>query len=283
VQTRDTSGGDGHYQDALNNPDNICWFLKKNGFVQRDGSEITGLQNFRWKYDINNKVYFNLNVWSNWTRGWNLHWEYNYNNDNFDVVMENAVLWSEDEQVEFFIPLKNQGFIITNHRQGFRIYGRTPTPPLYTLGSLPYNSYGGDTFTTTICFFNNITNKYNYLTGTKYGEWGQWNYHNLNLYLSDQTLQKYRVPFVDDGNGSYNAGLYTDVKQNICTMIKYPYNNNFVSNLYLITTVPVLGKKASGSGTVNCDSTGLENKFFSFNGRNFYGVYANLAVELPAN
>ena len=30
-------------------------------------------------------------------------------------------------------------------------------------------------------------------------------------------------------------------------------------------------------------STGLDNKFFSFNGRNFYGVYGNLVVELPAN
>ena len=281
-QPRDTSGGEGHHQEGLANPDNILWFLKKNGFVQRDGSDITDFQNIRWQYDMDNKIFFQPSFNSNWSRNFNLCWQYNFHS--FKNLMDENILYSDiNDQTEFFIPLKNKGFIINNNRYLNLAYGFTPTPPLNTLGSMPstYDSSSYACMSTVICIFNNVINKYTYLYGNKMGSYTPWNYARLSLYMADQVVSEQKLPLVEQtpGNGTWGSfGNYTDVKQNICTLIKYPYNNGFMSNLFLITTAPRYGQSSTGA-----NACGLDNKFFSFNGRNFYGVYTNLAVELPAN
>lgn len=281
-QPRDTSGGQDHYQDALANPDNIIWFLKKNGFVQRDGSDITQVyQNLRWKYDTDNKIYFEYAENSDWTRWWNLRWQFGYSEWNVNELMNNAISYSQTHITEFFIPLKNKGFIFMNYRSIENAYGFTPTPPLNTLGSFPDNDYDYTAVSNTTCVFNNVTNKYNYMYGNRIGNQAPWGYPWLNFYIADQIVEQHKLPLVEQGSGRGawgSFGSYTDVKQNICTLIKYPYNNGFMSNLFLITTAPRYGRSEYGA-----NACGLDNKFFSFNGRNFYGIYANLAVELPAN
>jgi hypothetical protein len=67
---------------------------------------------------------------------------------------------------------------------------------------------------------------------------------------------------------SFTENKYTDTIQNVCTLIRAPYENQYLDNLYIVTTKP-------------CDT--IDGKVFSFDGRNFLGIYDNLAVELPAN
>lgn len=282
-QPRDTSGGQDHYQDALANPDNIIWFLKKNGFVQRDGSDITQVhQNVRWKYDTDNKIYFEYKETSDWTRWWSLTWQYGFSQWDIRELMSNTISYSNIAHItEFFIPLKNKGFIFMNYHTLENAYGFTPTPPLHTIASFPDTGSTDKSVTNTTCIFNNVTNKYNYMYGNRAGNDSPWSYTWLSFHIADQIVDEHKLPLVEQGTGrgSWGSfGNYTDVKQNICTLIKYPYNNGFISNLFLITTAPRYGGSTTGAS-----ACGLDNKFFSFNGRNFYGVYSNLAVELPAN
>ena len=67
---------------------------------------------------------------------------------------------------------------------------------------------------------------------------------------------------------NFTENKYTNTIQNVCTLIRAPYENQYLDNLYIVTTKP-------------CDS--IDGKVFSFDGRNFLGIYDNLAVELPAN
>jgi hypothetical protein len=68
---------------------------------------------------------------------------------------------------------------------------------------------------------------------------------------------------------------YTDIRQNICTLIKYPYDNGFTSNLFMTSTVP-------NSSLISPD-TDVPTKIFSFGGRNFLYLTFNLVLELPSN
>lgn len=100
----------------------------------------------------------------------------------------------------------------------------------------------------------------------------------LSLSTNSATLTQYGTRLLDW------QGDRTDIKQNTLTLIKAPYHNSFLNNLYIATTIPKKGASVGIRGAMKpLPSTGLDNKFFSFNGRNFYGVYGNLVVELPAN
>lgn len=61
-----------------------------------------------------------------------------------------------------------------------------------------------------------------------------------------------------------------DYQPNICTLVKYPLEDGYIGNLYLMTTSPV--NKVTEDGM-----------FFSIGNRNFFNVYGNLVVELPAD
>ena len=61
-----------------------------------------------------------------------------------------------------------------------------------------------------------------------------------------------------------------DYQPNICTLVKYPLEDGYIGNLYLMTTSPV--NKITEDGM-----------FFSIGNRNFFNIYGNLVVELPAD
>lgn len=205
----------------------------------------------------------------------------------------------------FFIPLKNNGFFynreaISPYDNAGNYHGGTlvgcPEKLTLTYKQLsPYlwdlysyrriaNTYSSQAAQSSFCsvigFFNNITNKMNYITlvvpdttsvplnaGVK-TIYIHWDHKDGAISTS--------IPYMD------STGEYTDVKENICTLIKYPYDDGALSNLFLISTCPQR-KKRSFMNEIANDACGLEGKFFSFNGRNFYGFYNNLAVELPSN
>ena len=61
-----------------------------------------------------------------------------------------------------------------------------------------------------------------------------------------------------------------DYQPNICTLVTYPLEDGYIGNLYLMTTSPV--NKVTEDGM-----------FFSIGNRNFFNIYGNLVVELPAD
>lgn len=266
--------------------DDLFLFFKKIGFNYLDGAELNenrGFESFGWKYDTLKYYYFSYDhgsyyshIWYDWKlNGWN-DWN----------LMAHETYGSSWEGL-FFIPLKNQGFLINSYQDGSFI---SPTTRLYTPNTYPYDGgtgmYKVNSF---IGVFNNLENKYAYLRIRRRANTYPYTYDNIhtdNAYIDfpygrRATAQTYRLINISDTDGTK-----VNVKQNICTMIKVPYDNNFLSNLFLITTAPQQGRvyaDRNGWDYYPCDSTGLENKFFSFGGRNFYGIYANLAVELPTN
>ena len=62
--------------------------------------------------------------------------------------------------------------------------------------------------------------------------------------------------------------MNVDFKNNICSLIKYPYEGGFIDNLYIMTTSP-----ARFGDDVAC---------FSIDGHNFMKVLENIVVELPS-
>lgn len=62
---------------------------------------------------------------------------------------------------------------------------------------------------------------------------------------------------------------HINLARNVCTLVKFPYGNTFLNNLYIMTTAP----------TTITD----EASFFTINNRNFMKVFENIVVELPSN
>jgi len=62
-----------------------------------------------------------------------------------------------------------------------------------------------------------------------------------------------------------------DFNPNVCVLTKYPYDNGFIDNLYMMTTCP--NSYEQGQTT--------QGDFFSFNGRNFINIFGNMVIELP--
>ena len=73
-------------------------------------------------------------------------------------------------------------------------------------------------------------------------------------------------PYNATSDKVYNELTYTNVNNNICSMIKLPYDNGYIDGVYLLTTAPQQLEDAT---------------FFSFDGRNFLNVFDNYVVELP--
>ncbi len=81
------------------------------------------------------------------------------------------------------------------------------------------------------------------------------------------------LPFVsnfirayDSPTPAYNEPTYSNINENICSMIKLPYDNGYIDGVYLLTTAPQQLEDAT---------------FFSFDGRNFLNVFDNYVLELP--
>lgn len=211
-------------------------------------------------------------------------------------------------KVIFFIPLKNKGFLYktsdadTNLTiQPFRKYQE----PEHVTG---INIWRG--WAAWIGFQSNVSNltPYSYLAisslsaiqrnsnnsnfqryedlttlpvswyhSTKTSNTPKYDYHKL--WIDGITRH---IPFLDGAN-CYSDFTYpnnpaqscwwkpmltVDVNQNVCTLMHVPYDNTYLDNIYLLVTAP---------------QEDMDNKFFSFSGRNFLNVMGNIVVELPAN
>ena len=85
----------------------------------------------------------------------------------------------------------------------------------------------------------------------------------LNLPFASNFIRKYNSSIP-----AYNELTYTNINENVCSMIKMPYDNGYIDGVYLLTTAPQQLEDAT---------------FFSFDGRNFLNVFDNYVVELPSS
>ena len=272
-----------------------------------------GFWNYKWKYDTTEP--YNYFAFSNCYRGGSYRW-FGFNISTSDFIRGtkeygvkegyysdgSRCSWETIKQSwnsgsggcpyrnVFFIPLKNNGFLFntcefpissaSNIAYPFSTSQFRQSPYLFSPSVFITDitsSYTYRNIASIIGFYNNITNEINYLIAKYRDSWDP----DAGLCFSFDFKHKHRIDSLEatyiDADGSF-----TDVRENICTLIKYPYETGFLSNLFIISTEPEIQKTPIYGRTMN-DNYGLEGKFFSFNGRNFYGCFRNLAVELPSN
>lgn len=274
---------------------NFTTIIKSCGFTNEDGSEIdpsTPVLNFKWKYDKNE----NTACWRRESDAgfcWFKFYPNKLFSDNLDHLFCDKFYGSNygnHYHSFFFIPLKNNGFIMSSYGTSYP-YG-TPNPNTPTLNSLTYNATPPDNSldlqrvtSGLIGFFNNVNNTFNYIskdTPINSASPATSNYYNIRWDKGNDTGRSSILPNIIDYDGRY-----TDVKQGVCTLIRVPFSNGFLSNLYLVNTAPRQGvyqyKQSSVRREMPNDAYGVDNKFFSFGGRNFYGIGYNMVVELPSN
>ena len=197
-----------------------------------------------------------------------------------------------------FLPLKNNGFLLnirsltlqyvsftpnpSNSSNDIRDKGfliNTPTPSLnvkiYGQNPMYVHSVGNNTGVFNLiglppCKANANWTYILYTSATM----GDSSHSNYNYKLIDYGDGKVLdLPFVSNfireynsSTPAYNELTYTNVNNNICSMIKLPYDNGYIDGVYLLTTAPQQLEDAT---------------FFSFDGRNFLNVFDNYVLELP--
>ena len=184
---------------------------------------------------------------------------------------DTAVICTDYSNLQFtFIPLINNGFILISIGYNFN-----PTPPILswhegrTLSSTDYSFLIG--------FKTNIykQNPYSYIISTM----DDWRDGDISLNLGAYTtksaygnnewnIQPKSIPLNTYIDNTQNL-QYTDVNNHICTLVKMPVFSTYLDNVFICTTSPFVD--------------GVEGKTFSFEGRNFIGMYNNLVLELPRN
>ena len=288
---------------------NFTSVIKSCGFVRADGSEIDSsisVADFKWKYDKSE----NASCWSKILQHYDSYCSFGFYTKGLkNYRYMNHLFYSEyntdgyDQypryQSFFFIPLKNNGFIMESYPfscwygwaynpnpklMSFTDQNGVPTPYFYNyeVRTIVHNCLG---------FYNNVTNNYCYIiSNSLHGYWvyrdGQENDPGESARSATLYNQGVSMSVLSDYKDVYRNK--TDYKQNICTLIKAPYGDGFLSNLYIVSTSPAPERRyyypgASGYYAGYHNWIGTDNRFFSFNGRNFYGFMNNLAVELPSD
>lgn len=279
------------YRHIFKNADEFITDIPNNlnqwGFCKADGSSIQSYNDFdsrgtrmiKWRYDtittLNTSAYQGIYAYkfnNNFIPGLYL------NNEGMKVLNGANIL--------FFIPLRNKGFILRSEQTN--IITLTPkfkSHDYYIMNSTENSNQGINTIIG--LFNNNIANNMIYLSigpFTPYivfnSDMTQKEKHNdgyVNLIADNKIFEpipfaenpyRYRIT-TDPANTYYKHDLkFTNTIENTCTLLRAPYENQYLDGLYIVTTKP-------------CDS--IDGKVFSFDGRNFLGIYDNLAVELPVN
>lgn len=250
--------------------------LAKNGFsINNDDYYYYYAMNYK-KYAINSCdfVLFNQSVRSSCSvlkRG-------NFNNeeysDNF-LMSQPKDDWDGNNTLNFvFIPLKNDGYFI--NFSGLKKFDEFPNIAIknknkegvdsyFMAGNLVDNRWtfsltGIPSITDSIldrpCFAFFSTNIKS--DGTIYFT----NHLDFNGWPNKSGEDP--ITYLDDTMEHFNY------QPNICTLVKYPLEDGYIGNLYLMTTSPV--NKVTEDGM-----------FFSIGNRNFFNIYGNLVVELPAD
>ena len=169
-----------------------------------------------------------------------------------------------------FIPLINNGFILISFAGDYN-----PTPPILSWHEGRNLSNTGYSFL--IGFKTNIykQNPYSYIISTLNGNRDSDISLNLGTYTTKYsygnntwTINSKSIPLNTYIDNTQNL-QYTDVNSHICTLVKMPVFSTYLDNVFICTTSPFVD--------------GVEGKTFSFEGRNFIGMYNNLVLELPRN
>ena len=182
---------------------------------------------------------------------------------------------STDEPFQFtFIPLINNGFILISFTVGYN-GNFNPTPPI--LSWHEGRALSSTAYSFLIGFKTNIykQNPYSYIisTGSEYqdsqislnlGTYTEKSSYGNNLW----NIYGKSIPLNTYIDNTQNL-QYTDVNNHICTLVKMPVFSTYLDNVFICTTSPF--------------ADGVEGKTFSFEGRNFIGMYNNLVLELPRN
>lgn len=236
------------------------------GFVRINGQSIlprgsNDYPNLRWKYDSDASRYIRLNTTSY------VYYDY-FSFFNLPDISKTIIMTesSAADQNIIFFPLRNRGFYFLNYKAGpqtANIYSNDYPAPVVS-PCISDETFENHFPSALFCFFNNCTNTFNYcyIQG-KYSK-------SSNFSLIKGPYQSLNM-LIDSDNSK------TDSRQNLCTLIKYPTSEGFLSNLFLLSTVP---GNLSGQSQV-CGY--MQNQFFSFGGRSFYCPGCNLVVELPSN
>ena len=249
------------------------------GFVQRDGSPIEwdpegeSIQyfNIRYNYDIKDQYYIQLPIrlgQSSTADSDFLHDYYsvcsNGHSYGYNISYSDGYIYYGNPLHLVFIPLINNGFFINCWQNSTGEGGYTPLPVLHYSGSQG-SSRSQSTLISSILGLSPQT---------------QSNWIYLNMAVKNTTQWRTSVLDLGDGrcltslpfmssisDGAENVTQYINVNQNVCSLIKAPYDAGFLDGIYLLATSPIQVKP---------------NTFFSFGGRNFLNVIGNYVVELPS-
>lgn len=295
---------------TVDKPKNFTSIIKSCGFVRADGSEIdpsTPVTDFKWKYDKDE----NASCWGREAYvGSGAYYQFAFYPRGIKYSSINHLFYqtwdyapssySPYHQSFFFIPLKNNGFIIEAYplMLWYGYYNSNPKlmsvtdhndVPLHGI----YEVNNRSVMSTGLGFYNNVTNNYWYIiSNALHGYWAYYDGYKKEDYPGESARsaviynQGVTMSVLNDYRDIYRNK--TDYKQNICTLIKAPCGDGFLSNLYIVSTSPAPERRyyypgMSGYYAGYHNWIGTDNRFFSFNGRNFYGFMNNLAVELPSD
>ena len=183
--------------------------------------------------------------------------------------------WEGNNTLNFvFIPLKNDGYFINfsglkkfdefpniaiknKNKEGtdsyFNVYLEKDNRWTFSLIGIPSIT---DSILDRPCFAFFSTNIKS--DGTVYFK----NHLDFNGWLNKSGEDP--ITYLDDTMEHFNY------QPNICTLVKSPLEDGYIGNLYLMATSPV--NKVTEDGM-----------FFSIGNRNFFNIYGNLVVELPAD
>ena len=250
------------------------------GFVQRNGSPIEwdpegeSVQyfNIRYNYDIKNQYYIQLPIrlgQSSTADSAFLHGYYstcsNGHSYGYNISYNDGYINYMNPLHLVFIPLINNGFFINCWQTS--VGGRGG----YT--SLPVLHYSGSQGTS-----SSQSTLISSILGLSPQTQSNWIY--LNMAVRDTNYWRTSVLDLGDGrcltnlpfmssisNGAENVTQYININQNVCSLIKAPYDAGFLDGIYLLATSPIQVQP---------------NTFFSFGGRNFLNVIGKYVVELPS-
>ena len=194
-----------------------------------------------------------------------------------------------------FLPLKNNGFFLNirsaslyssniynigssnaNDQRDYSFNVSTSTPSLntkvYCTNTIGYysSSYPGVlNFIGIPPCKGNLNWTYIFYTVTAYSNNGTMIYRDIIDFGDGKVFDMpFKSNYIRQMNGStaYTEPTYSNINENICSMIKLPYDNGYIDGVYLLTTAPQQLQDAT---------------FFSFDGRNFLNAFDNYVFELP--
>lgn len=243
--------------------------LTKNGFSTSNPSYY--YSKAYKKYSINS---YDFCLYSSDGRGCSILKGGNFNNEGLgDNFIMSHTGWNGNNTLNIvFIPLKNDGYFI--NFSGLKKFDEFPNISIKNKNKEGTDSYFPDlndnrwTFSLIgipliidsildrPCFAFFSTNIKS--DGTIYFN----NHLDFNGWLNKS--EEDPITYLDDTMEHF------DYQPNICTLVKYPLEDGYIGNLYLMTTSPV--NKVTEDGM-----------FFSIGNRNFFNIYGNLVVELPAD